>query len=238
MTNSERTNQTRNRPDDIRAASERHQISMCTAVITQSSAGTVTHTVAMRYMASSYQCMLYVSFIHNADILPIAASATTKELESAHDAISSTTRSANAYTPYSLITCQTSATECSKQAIRYHNVQCFFTCRYRTHYGHDGWRYHEGVHANREYDTFDVSTLAPAVTRIIAQSGCLPSIARPRAVRPSCSTSLTIRRHKSTSYTTPSVMLGISVTDTTSASMVNPMTLIGASCGGLGACSQ
>jgi len=66
--------------------------------------------------------MLYVSFIHSTDILPIAASATTNQLESVHDAISSTTRSANAYTPYSLIACQTSATECSKQAIRYHSM--------------------------------------------------------------------------------------------------------------------
>jgi len=66
--------------------------------------------------------MLYVSFIHTADILPIAASATTNQLESAHDAISFTTRSANAYKPYSLITCQTSATERSKQTIRYHSM--------------------------------------------------------------------------------------------------------------------
>jgi len=66
--------------------------------------------------------MLYVSFIHPADILPIAASATTNQLESAHDAILSTTRSANADTPYSLITCQTSATERSTQTIRYHSM--------------------------------------------------------------------------------------------------------------------
>ena len=182
--------------------------------------------------------MLYVSFTHVADILSRTAPATSNQLGFMHYAISLASCSVHAYTPYSLITCQTSATVCSKQAIRYHNVQCFFKCRYRTHYGHDGWRYHEGVRAYREYDTCDVSTLAPAATSITAQSGCLLSIARPRAVRPLYRTSFTIIHHTCTPYTTPSAMLGISVTVTTPAGMVNPMTLIGASCRGLGQRSQ
>jgi len=182
--------------------------------------------------------MLYVSFTHVADILSRTAPATSNQLGFMHYAISLASCSVHAYTPYSLITCQTSATVCSKQAIRYHNVQCFFKCRYRTHYGHDGWRYHEKVHANREYDTHDVSTSAPAVTSITAQSGCFQKIATPRAVSPTYSTSFTIIHHTCKPYNTPSVMHGISVTVPTPSSMVNPMTLIGASSRGLGPCSQ
>ena len=62
--------------------------------------------------------MLYVSFIHNADILPIAASAATNQLELMNDAISPTNYSIYIHMSYSLITCQTSATVCSKQPIR------------------------------------------------------------------------------------------------------------------------
>jgi len=59
--------------DGMRAGSERHQISMFKAVITQHSACAVPHTVAMRHMTSSYQCMLYVSYIKTANILSILA---------------------------------------------------------------------------------------------------------------------------------------------------------------------
>jgi len=33
--------------------------------------GALPHTIAMGYMTSPYQCMLYVSFVHRADILSI-----------------------------------------------------------------------------------------------------------------------------------------------------------------------
>jgi len=140
------------------------------------------------------------------------------------------------HTQGSLFDISHSALKASNQ-VSQHEL-CCVDCRYRSDYSHDGWRYHEGVHENREYDTFDVSTLAPAATSITAQSGCFLSIARPRAVRPLYSTSFTNIHHTCTAHTTPSVMLGISVTVTTPASMVNPMTLIGASCRGLGQRSQ
>jgi len=66
--------------------------------------------------------MLYVSFIHSADILPIAASATTNQLGLMNDAISFASCSVHAYTTCSLITCQPSDTERSTQTIRYHSM--------------------------------------------------------------------------------------------------------------------
>jgi len=221
--------------EEMRAASKRHQISMCNSVITRSSVGAVPHTVAMRYMTSSYQCMLQSVFgvlVHPADILSISTSATSIQLEPMNNVRSFETSSVQQYTSHSRITCQPSASVL-KQTIKYHSC-----VDYRTHYGHDGWRYHEGLHADREYDTRNVSTLAPAATSITAQSGCFSYIAHPRAVRPCYSTSFTIRHHTCTSCTTPSAMPGISVTVTTPAGMVNPMTLIGASSRGLGTCSQ
>jgi len=194
----------------------------------------------MRNMTSSYQCMLQSVFgvlLHEADILSIAASATSMNQTRVHDAISFANHSVlHAILADHLSTISHSALKQSDQESPH--VLCFFKCRYRTHYGHDGWRYHEGVHANSEYDTSDVSTLAPAATSITAQSGCFSSIASPRAVGPSYSRSFTIIHHKCTPYTTPSVMLGISVTVTTPAGMVNPMTLIGASSRGLGPSGQ
>jgi len=172
--------------------------------------------------------------LHEADILSTSASATSIQLEPMNDAISFETSSVQKYTSHSRITCQPSASVL-KQTIRYHSCVDY---HYRTHYGNDGWRYHEGLHANGEDDTFDVSTLAPAATSITAQSGCFMSIAHPRAVWPSYSTSFTIIHHTCTPYNTPSEMHGISVTITTPASMVNPRTVIGASCGELGPCSQ
>jgi len=175
----------------------KHQISMCKTIVTQSSASTVPHTVAMRNMTSSYQCMLYVSFIHKADILSIAASATTNQLDSVHDAISFSVPVLHAILADHLTTISHSVLNADNQVSQ--QALCN-DCRYRTEYGHDGWRYREGVHANREYGTCDVSTVAPAATSITAQSGCFQSIASPRAVRPFCSTSFTTIHHTCTHH--------------------------------------
>jgi len=63
--------------DEMRAASERHQINTC-IVRLRSCACAVPHTVAMRHMTPSYQCMLQSVFgelLYTADILSILASA-------------------------------------------------------------------------------------------------------------------------------------------------------------------
>jgi len=119
---------------------------MCTGAITQRSASAAPLIVAMRYM-KSYQCMLQRVLgvlLHPADILSVSASATSIQLEPMNDVISFETSSVQQYTSHSRITCQPSASVL-KQTIRYHSCVDY---HYRTHYGHEGWRYHEGLHAN------------------------------------------------------------------------------------------
>jgi len=135
------------------------------------------------------------SFIKLISCPYISTSATSDQSDSVHDAISREllSKCIHAILADHLSNISHRALKADDQ-VSQHEL-CCVDCRYRTHYGHDGWRYHEGVHENREYDTSGVSTLAPAATSITAQSGCVQSIARPRAVRPSYSTSFTTIHH-------------------------------------------
>jgi len=167
----------------MRVATQPHRISMCTEVVTPSSVGRCTayssgevHDIIIPVYAL---CLL-----HPFCQYPAHSSISSHQSIRVNECCDITHELLNIYTHVILTdhlsNIRHSVLKASNQVSQH--ALCCNDCRYRTQYGHDGWRYHEGIHADRQYDTSDVSTVAPAATSITAQSGCFPSIAFPRAV--------------------------------------------------------